>query len=299
MQTRLLLEARIRPKGYTAVELLVVLAIVILLLILVLPAVQSARESSRNATCKDRMRQLGHGVLSHEAKAKHLPVHKGRLTGLVHWHYVILPEMGEDPLHAKIEKEIQQGIQWDGLAGSKTILNGFLCPSDPNSKRLQSHFVSGLFFAPTNYLGIVGQSVEENDGVFPSDYGGWPSETSIRLSQVSDGLSNTLSLCERGMAIRPLVGSWQSSQEYGHQAIGLFERTDTWGGQVSAEGCSASRFNQGRATDFCSQFSPWSYHGNGANFVRLDGSVQWIEYSVDDSILRAYCTRAGGESLPE
>ncbi|XZE34290.1 DUF1559 domain-containing protein [Pirellulaceae bacterium SH501] len=299
MRTRCFFRTRFQKCGFTLIEMLVVVAVVTLLLSLVLSAVQTAREASRHSTCKDRMRQLGIGVLSYEARLKHLPVHKGRFAGLVHWHYVVLPEMGEAPLHAKVAKEIEAGIPWDGLTGSKTIVPAFLCPSDANSNQLHRHSISGVFFAPANYLGVVGQSVEKNDGAFPSDYGGWPSDASLRLSQVTDGLSNTFGLCERGTATKPLVGSWQSSQEYGHQAIGLFERPSAWGSPFNFVDCSSSRFSHGWAANFCSQFHPWSYHGNGVNFVKLDGSVFWIPYSIDEFVLRAYCTRAGGESAPE
>ncbi|AMV32393.1 hypothetical protein VN12_09730 [Pirellula sp. SH-Sr6A] len=288
-----------KSRGYTLIELLLVLIIILLLLTLLLPAVQAAREASRTRDCSNRVRQLGLGILAHETRVKHLPMRRGRFAGLVHWHSEVLPEMEQMSLYQTIQRQIDDGIQWDGLAGTTTILSAFQCPSDRNANRLHYHVHSGRLFAPTNYVGVVGQSLILNDGAFPSDFGGWPSGTPLRLNQITDGLSHTLAVSERGLSTRPLVGAWLGSQEYGHESIGLFERLDTLSDSYPSRECLKSWFGAGAATDFCSQFHPWSYHGSGVNFAKLDGSVAWMPYSADEQILRALCSRAGGETTPE
>jgi prepilin-type N-terminal cleavage/methylation domain-containing protein/prepilin-type processing-associated H-X9-DG protein len=60
-------------RGFTLVELMVVVAIVAVLVTLLLPAVQSARESARRASCGNNLRQLALGCQSHVTALGHYP----------------------------------------------------------------------------------------------------------------------------------------------------------------------------------------------------------------------------------
>ena len=60
-------------RGFTLVELLVVIAIIGTLVALLLPAVQSARESGRNATCKNNIKQLTTALINMDSGGRALP----------------------------------------------------------------------------------------------------------------------------------------------------------------------------------------------------------------------------------
>lgn len=69
-----------RLAAFTLVELLVVIAIIGALVALLLPAVQSARESSRNASCKNNLKQLATALTSFDSSQQRLP---GYINALV------------------------------------------------------------------------------------------------------------------------------------------------------------------------------------------------------------------------
>jgi len=54
-----------RRKGFSLMELLIVIAIVGTLLAILLPVLSQARDSARTAACADRLRQIGAGLMAY------------------------------------------------------------------------------------------------------------------------------------------------------------------------------------------------------------------------------------------
>jgi prepilin-type N-terminal cleavage/methylation domain-containing protein len=75
-------------RGFTLVELLVVITIIGILVSLLLPAVNTARESGRSAQCKNNLKQLGTACLAHEEAQGIFP------TGGWGWYWVGDPDRG-------------------------------------------------------------------------------------------------------------------------------------------------------------------------------------------------------------
>jgi prepilin-type N-terminal cleavage/methylation domain-containing protein/prepilin-type processing-associated H-X9-DG protein len=290
-----------RAKGFTVIELLVVIGLIVLLLSLALPAVHMAREASRHADCQNRMRQVALAVSNFHDRHKRLPRQQGHYSVLVHWFYLVLPDLEKSPLYDKIHSEIEQNQPWDSLSGSFLTLPEFQCPSDPSAGMLRLH-KRGVVFSPSNYFGIVGTDYAKSNGVFPDVH-----KPNRRFSDVTDGLSNTLLLSERPLTSveKPIVGVWQSSQEYGSQWLGVREDFRSWVGSNSMYFYFHGRltcpdtvgFAMGRLENECDQFHPWSLHGSGANFAFADCSIQFVSTSIDERIIDAMATIAENEVI--
>jgi prepilin-type N-terminal cleavage/methylation domain-containing protein len=62
-----------KTRGFTLVELLVVISLIALLTAVLLPAVQAAREAARRTHCDNNLRQIGFAVKNHVSTFGHFP----------------------------------------------------------------------------------------------------------------------------------------------------------------------------------------------------------------------------------
>jgi prepilin-type processing-associated H-X9-DG protein len=286
--------------GFTIVEALVVIGIVGSLAALAIPAVQRARAAAGRACCADNLRQLGlalHGY--HETFGVFPPGmdFQGGVSPYLYqsWHAKLLPYIDQQRLWDQTQQAFQDGEQFTANPphiGLNTVIPVFGCPVDERTRYAQQTPIH-IDVALTSYLGNAGTDYQSEDGVLFSD-------SSIRLSDVADGASNTLLVGERPPSADLRLGWWYAGLgQDGMGSVDLFmgvrERNVGIGFRPQCPG-GPFDFGPGDINNQCDAFHFWSLHPGGAHFLMVDGSVHFIAYSAAPFI-PALATRAGGEAI--
>ena len=142
-----------KRRGFTLVELLVVIAIIGILIGLLLPAVQAAREAARRMECSNKMKQLGLAVLNYADINKALPAgavmrNTGDSTASLWrwfsmWGVSLLPFLEQTQAFdmyfgaAGLANETKGSVNSSNQGLNKTLarlrMPIYECPSDPGS----------------------------------------------------------------------------------------------------------------------------------------------------------------------
>jgi prepilin-type N-terminal cleavage/methylation domain-containing protein/prepilin-type processing-associated H-X9-DG protein len=309
-----------KGRGFTLIELLVVIAIIAILIGLLLPAVQSARESASRAQCINNLKQIGLAMHSYNDALGSFPVGYYDPTpwplggqtpqGLDHgpgwgWGAFLLPYLEQGNVYQQINFNLDVGDP-SMAAVRTTVLKVFLCPSDPLN---QSFFTISVNAAATNVgPSPTGQSSWQmaygsyvacngNDGVdcfcTPPHTGSFlRAIIGFRIPEISDGLSNTLFVCDRTSLLS--FSSWVGCPT--GAANPFLESPGNYGAETTLVMCHAGDTgpNTPGVFDADSTSSP---HRNGVPYLFGDGSVHFISNSIDIPTWSALATRTGGEVL--
>jgi len=270
-------------RGFTLVELLVVIAIIGLLIALLLPAVQAAREAARRANCTNNLKQMGLALHNYHSALRCFPI--GNVYG-TYWTFqtLLLPMLEQEPLYDQADFGAQTCFLYNAAAPNMkgvpaVALPVICCPSDPRAGHLwYDPYIYGFdygYYAVGSYFGVIGTQRTANDGTLFSN-------SRTGFSDVRDGTSNTLLVGERGTADDLLMGWWACGAGYDGTGDGDNLLTTELGLTPGDK-------------DVAHWYHFWSYHPGGANFLFVDGSVQFLSYTIDYQTFKDLSTRAGGE----
>ncbi len=289
-------------RGFSLIELVVVVAIIGTLLSLLLPAVQAARETARRSQCLDNLRQLGLAMQNYHNVNRSFP------SGFVWpdrtmWSALVLPQLGQEALYNTLEF----GQPWDkdnspNERACSIVVSIFRCPSAAAPRHIDFEGIPGR--VPCTYLGCAsGKVVRESGANFRAgdrDLDGVLFNNSrVRIAEITDGTSSTFVAGE----------ALHRYEVQGVDHIGNIQGVDHWyfGSTDDLAGINASEAVGSTAIEINAVFNPdrtidekelcfSSNHPGGAHMAFADGHVTFISDKIDDNPWSAMGTRSGGET---
>jgi prepilin-type N-terminal cleavage/methylation domain-containing protein/prepilin-type processing-associated H-X9-DG protein len=317
-----------RFRGFTLIELIVVIGIITILIALLLPAVQAARESARRMRCLSNLRQLGLALHNYDATfggfppawlPSDIPTGKAGPQPVFYpsTQLLLLPMLEQVELANSINRSIPMlsmpDLEGANRTAARTKVAAFVCPSDPVSVTTP--------LGAINYRVNLGECIVCDDG----DHGAFSKIGTLSIASFTDGTSNTIAFAEK--SVGSLVGfvpsrDWLEVIKYGpttgdgwaticsNQADiskGNRDAGKTWmiaggvytqfytatGPNSRIPDCGTEFYNKGSGA-----YAARSYHPGGVNGALADGSARWFSSSIDLKLWRALGTRDQGEVSP-
>lgn len=295
------------PRGFTLVELLVVIAIIGILVGLLLPAVQAAREAARRTQCSNNLKQIGLAMHNYESSHRKFPYGGIGNGNFLAWTVRVLPFIEQTSLYNAFDQSLSWGTPLNSRAASNKVPM-YLCPS---ATKFESDFVhvseqfNGVQISTLHYYGIQGpKGINAITGqnypvVLPNQvHGGMATsgvlygDAVVGFKDITDGSSNTFMVGELSQTTPNLPGAG---------TVGVFRRWDRGGSSntvnpgcknvlngINLVGYTGTNFND---------ISLGSNHTGGAQFLRCDGSVNFVSRNIDLMIYKAMASRNGGETV--
>lgn len=319
-----------RARGFTLVELAVVIAIIGVLLALLLPAVQSVREAARRNTCASNLKQIALAAQSYHETFKTFPLGNVVLTqGVCHgaalpgvgypsedgpnWLILLLPFVDQQAVYNTYDfQTFNESAQNVGV--QQASVPTYACPSDQSTGQLTIP-ASGpaaalsLPYMPGSYRAMCGKS----DGTVFLDSGAHPLNNYLpswrgaihttgvaklgaeQIASIIDGTSNTLMVGESTTmgGSNPSNVYYRTFWAYSYASFSLSSATAQARVMMpDFETCEAA----GGVGAGAPCLRNWgSLHPGGFTFAFCDGAVRFLSSEIDLTLFGNMSTIAGLE----
>jgi prepilin-type N-terminal cleavage/methylation domain-containing protein/prepilin-type processing-associated H-X9-DG protein len=295
-------------RGFTIVELLVVISIIGILVALLIPAVQSARESARRAHCVNNLKQLALAATNYVSANGAFPI--GVLQMIVSpggdWAttsgclLAILPYL-ELQNEANTYNANFDQFHWVNTTTDGLSIAQFWCPSDGAVSR--SQIVSLAYTSPaipnvkmsyTSYHGVAGTwssyawpfgSPYDFDGAKKNVNGMIGYYSSVTPALVKDGMSSTMLFGESAYSLLQQASRFEYHRWIegfmGESLICTYYPPNPQSTLLTPHGPNPALTFAVVDADTVYMMSGTSLHPGGVNFAFADGSVHFLKDSID------------------
>jgi prepilin-type N-terminal cleavage/methylation domain-containing protein len=229
----------LKKRGFTLVELLVVITIIAMLVGLLMPAVQSAREAGRRAQCMNNQHQITIALHQHDSEKGYLPGYVGEYrTGSgtsiqqrkISWWVAILPHLGRMDVSDRWKDQVMYP---SNNPGDSSITGNLVpaiymktanCPSySPpsandswlsyrvNVGRMLKNSIDGDANPTTQFIPAEGVFTDQfsDTAIDPTKAQEQIAHVNLGFIDSKDGTSCTLMLSENAASVPPTVYSFE------------------------------------------------------------------------------------------